>query len=326
MKYKESRGHERNQHAMKGNQYTMKGIKTALSTATAVVLICVFWAAPSAGTTLTALQIMEKADQVARTAYATEVAAVKLTTCKYKIVSGAVKCADKPRVVVADNAKKGKLENGLFSVRSLLVLREPISEKGTGLLVYEYGERGRDNDNWLYLPALGKTNRVIASDDSAGSVFGSEFSVESTQNPEARKIDEFTYRVIEETNFQKRPAWVVEMIPTAEKAKKTSYQKIVVWVDKATYLTLKEDYYRAGRLHKQRMQSGIRSIDGHYGVTKVTVNNLGSSRISQMHKFQIRRNIEIADDYLTQRALTDFAFRERNLTRFRTELGKSKDE
>lgn len=67
-------------------------------------------------------------------------------------------------------------------------------------------------------------------------------------------------------------------------------------------------------------------IDGVYGVTKVTVNNFASSRISQMNKFQIRRNIEIVDEYLTQRALTDFAFRERNLGQFRTELEKSKSE
>lgn len=275
---------------------------------------------------LTPLQIMEKADHAARKAYFSEVAAVRLTTCKYKIVSGAPKCVDKPREVVADNAKKSYDSNDRFSVHSLLVVREPASDKGTGLLVYEYAEKGRDNDNWLYLPALGKVNRVIANDDEGGSVFGTEFSVESTQNPEARKIHEFTYRILEQTTFQKRPTWVIEMTPTPEKARKTSYQKIVAWIDKGNFMVLKEEYYRGGKVHKQRIQSGIRSIDGHYGSTRVTVTNFASSRISRMDKFQIRRNIPIDDKYLTQRALTDFAFRERNLAQFRSELAKSKAE
>ncbi len=275
---------------------------------------------------LTPLQIMEKADHAARKAYVSEVAAVRLTTCKYKIVSGAPKCVDKPREVVADNAKKSYQDGNKFSVHSLLVVREPASDKGTGLLVYEYAEKGRDNDNWLYLPALGKVNRVIANDDEGGSVFGTEFSVESTQNPEARKVHEFTYKIIEHATFQKRPAWVIEMTPTAEKARKTSYQKIVAWIDKDNFMVLKEEYYRGGRVHKQRIQSGIRSIDGHYGATRVTVTNFASSRISRMDKFQIRRNIEVDDKYLTQRALTDFAFRERNLAQFRGELAKSKAE
>jgi hypothetical protein len=204
----------------------------------------------------------------------------------------------------------------------LSIVREPIGDMGMSLLVYEYGQRGRDNDNWLYLPALLKVNRVVGNDDEGGSVFGSEFSVETTENPEGRKIYEYTYKLLEETTYEGRPTWVIEMLPNAEKARKTNYSKVVAWIDQQTYLPVKEDLYRNGKVYKQRTQSGIKKIDGVYVITKVVMNNLSTSRISQMDKRAMRHNTEIPDEFLTQRALTDFGFRERHLAKFRAELAK----
>ncbi len=296
----------------------MKSIKTNLH----VMLLACALAPLTALAAKSADQIMANVDHATRTAYSTQLASVKITTCKYVLANGSVKCSEKPRVVVAENIKKGEVVDGKYNDKSLLIVREPISDKGTSLLVYEYGERGRDNDNWLYLPALGKVNRIIASDDEAGSVFGSEFSVETTENPEGRKIYEYTYKLLEETTHQGRPVWVIEMLPTQVKAKKTSYDKVVAWIDKETYLPLKEDLYRNGKIHKQRTQSDIKKIDGVSVVLKVVVNNRSSSRVSQMDYMAMRHNTDIPDEFLSQRGLTDFAFRERNLATFRDRLNK----
>lgn len=304
-------------------QRPMHSIKRLLQASIFVITISAA-TQPSAQSALSAEEIMQKVDFATRKAFKTQIAHVKITTCRYKMVAGAVKCSEKPRSVIAENAKKVKLDGDLYSDRQLSIVREPASDKGTGLLVYEYGERGRDNDNWLYLPALGKVNRVIANDDEGGSVFGSEFSVETTENPEARKFHEYTYKLLEDTKFQGRNAWMIELTPTAEKARKTKYGKVVVWIDKESFITLKEDLYRGGRIHKQRTQSGIRRVDGIYVSTKVVMNNMSASRVSQMDKMSMRHDVEIDDEYLTQRSLTDFAFRERNLARFRTELSQSK--
>lgn len=268
-------------------------------------------------------EIMEKVDFAARKAFSTQIATVRITTCKYTVVEGAVKCSERPRVVLAENTKKVTITDGLYNDASLSVLRDPVADRGSSLLVYEYGQRGKPNDNWLYLPALGKVNRVISSDDQGGSVFGSEFSVETTENPEARKLHEYTYEVLEETTHEGRPVWVVELTPTPEKARITPYTKVVVWVDQETYLTLKEDMYRGERVHKQRTQSELKQIDGVWVATRVIMNNLSSSRISLMAKLAMRHNVEVDDAFLTQRALTDMSFRERNLARFRAELNQA---
>jgi len=268
-------------------------------------------------------ELMAKVDHAQRKPFSTQLATVKITTCKYTLNNGKVSCTEKPRIVVAESVKMSDGADGLYNAKTSMLVREPISDKGTSMLIYEYGERGRDNDNWLYLPALGKINRIIANDDDGGSVFGSEFSVETAENPMGRKIYEFTYKIIEESTYQGRPVWVVEMLPTLEKAKKTNYNKVVAWIDKATYLVLKEDLYRNGKVYKQRVQTGIERIDDVTVVTKMVMNNLATSRISQMEYMGLRHNIDVPDEYLSQRAMTDFAYRERYLSQFRSQISNS---
>jgi hypothetical protein len=297
-------------------------VRAALPAAVLSLAVAVPLAAAAPTAALTADEIMQKVDHAVRKSFTTQLASVKITTCKYMLVNGSAKCSERPRVVVAENAKKAEVVDGLYNYAQLSILREPISDKGASLLVYESGERGKDNDNWLYLPALAKVNRVIANDDEGGSVFGSEFSVETTENPEGRKTEDFTYRIVEETTYEGRPVWVIEMLPTPEKARRTAYGKVVAWVDKTTFLAVKEDLYRNGRVHKQRTQSEIKQVDGVYVAAKIVMNNWSTSRISQMDKMAMRHNAEIPDEFLTQRALTDFSFRERNLAKFRAELAK----
>lgn len=267
-------------------------------------------------------EIMARVDQANRKAYATQLTATKIVTCRYTVVNGTPTCSEKPRIVVADSAKKTNID-GHYSPKVLLVVREPISDRGTGLLVFEYEESGRDNDNWVYLPALGKIKRVIASDDNGGSVFGSEFSVETMENPPSRKLQEYTYKIVEETTLQGRAVWVIEMLPTPEKARKSSLSKVMAWIDQQTYLALKEDLYRHGKLHKQRIQTDIRQVDGVYMTAKIVMNNLSTSRISQMTYPAVRHNLDIPDEYLGQRALTDFAFRERMLNKLNGEMARN---
>lgn len=266
--------------------------------------------------------IIAEVDKVARKSYATRIANVKINTCKYTVVNNNIRCVDKPRVVIVENAAKVNDANDSYARATLLFVSEPLSDKGSTLLSYEYEQRNRDNDNWLYLPALGKVKRVIASDNEGGSVFGSEFSVETTENAEARKIYEYTYKYIEESTFQNRPVWVVEMTPTPERAKKTRYEKIVLWIDKETAIPLKEDYYRNGKIHRQKTQSNIKKIDNVNVALTVVMNNLSTSRISQMDHMSMRHDVEIPDEYFSQRVLTDFPYRERQLSRFRSLLGE----
>ncbi len=57
----------------------------------------------------------------------------------------------------------------------LMFFLSPADVKDTGFLTFDYDDDDRDDDQWLYLPALKKTKR-IATGDKSGSFMGSDFS------------------------------------------------------------------------------------------------------------------------------------------------------
>ena len=56
----------------------------------------------------------------------------------------------------------------------LMFFLTPADVKNTAFLTYEYADN-RDDDQWLYLPALRKSKRIAAADKS-GSLMGSDFN------------------------------------------------------------------------------------------------------------------------------------------------------
>ena len=57
----------------------------------------------------------------------------------------------------------------------LMFFMEPADVKDTSFLTWDYDDPNKDDDQWLYLPALRKTKR-IASTDKDGSFMGSDLN------------------------------------------------------------------------------------------------------------------------------------------------------
>jgi hypothetical protein len=262
-------------------------------------------------------EIMKMVDDVNRKAFNTAVVKTQLSTCKYEKSDNGIRCKDKPRVVVLEVGEK-KYGGDNRDGKSIALVLEPISDKGVGMLRYEYYEANRDNENFLYLPALGKVRRLVSGSDNedGGSFFGTEFYGDDAQ---ARKINEFTYQLLREETYDDRPTWVIEVTPTAERAKKTAYGKLVVWIDQERKIYLKEDIYnRSGKLYRQRLYRKYTLIDNVWLSRSQTMNNLATNRITSIDNISVTYHREVPDEVLTERSLTDFTFRERNLALLRT--------
>ena len=72
---------------------------------------------------------------------------------------------------------------------SLMFFLSPADVRNTGFLTYDYDESGKDDDQWLYLPALRKTKRIAAGDKS-GSFMGSDLNYSDMTSPD------LTYTII----------------------------------------------------------------------------------------------------------------------------------
>ena len=82
---------------------------------------------------------------------------------------------------------KMKVLEGESEDKSLMEFITPADVKGTKFLSYEHVNK--DDDQWLYLPALKRVKR-IASKNKSGAFMGSEFSYEDLS---AFNVKKYTY-------------------------------------------------------------------------------------------------------------------------------------
>jgi hypothetical protein len=120
--------------------------------------------------------------------------------------------------------------------QSLMFFLSPADVKETGFLTYDYDGADKDDDQWLYLPALRKTKR-IASDDKSGSFMGSDFNYSDMTD---RELERYDYTLMDETEVDGVPVWQIESIPrTKEEIKETGYKKSIIFVRKDNYVIIR---------------------------------------------------------------------------------------
>ena len=154
-------------------------------------------------------------------------------------------------------------ENGDKTISTFL---SPADVKGTKVLGWQHVDR--DDDQWLYLPALKRVKR-IASRNKSGSFMGSEFSYEDIGNQNPRK---YTFKGEPEiVMLDGLECYKGERIP---KDKHSGYTKQVTWVDTKDFLIRKIDYYdRKKELLKTATFSDYKKVDGVWRVGKIVMKN-----------------------------------------------------
>ena len=293
-------------------------MKTLLLTAALTTTLLLASVTPLQAADMSALEIVQKMDDERRASTESAFNRMKLTTCKYGVKNGKLKCVEKPRVKLMESAQINTGVDNKDS-KSIAIILQPASEKGIGMLSWTYDASDKDNETWLYLSALGKVKRIAAGSDDEDSeptsMFGSEIT---TEDMETGKLDDYTYTLLKEGDYKGRPVYVVESVATPERMKKTRYSKSQTWIDAERFVALKVQMYdKQGNLVK-RMQVGKMELINDIWVTRsLTMFNLIAQRLTNMKLEAITFGVEIDEGFLTQRALTDAAFRQSHLGKLR---------
>lgn len=244
-----------------------------------------------------------------------EISRTKLSTCRISKKDKKIACVKKPRVKVFEGVRKdyGPQEK---DSKSVMIILDPPGVRGIGFLQYDYDKR--DTDQWIYFSALGKVKKIVSASENEpnkGSFFGTEISYEDV---EQKKLDEYVYKIIKSETYQGRECWVIESLPTQQRARKSNYSKSLSWVDKERFLVLKTVLFnRQGRKAKRITMRNIEQIDGIWSARKIYFNNLLTKRMTTLSLEAVAYNIPVKDEIFTQRTLTDSAFREQNLEKLR---------
>ncbi|MCK4359573.1 MAG: outer membrane lipoprotein-sorting protein [Candidatus Cloacimonetes bacterium] len=166
--------------------------------------------------------------------------------------------------------------------KSIIFFQSPADVKGTGFLQFEYDDPSKEDDRWLYLPALKKVRRISGSSKS-DYFMGTDFTYDDMGD---RAVDEDNHKLLREEEIDSIKCWVVESIP---KDKDYMYSKVVKWIRQDALIPLKVEFYdRQTNLLKVLKISDIRKQDGFWTAFKMEMNNIQDKHktileIKEMH-------------------------------------------
>jgi len=151
--------------------------------------------------------------------------------------------------------------------RSMIVFEAPSDIKSTALLTYEHFDK--DDDQWIYLPALKRVKR-IASKNKSGSFMGSEFSYEDLSSQKRFKYN-YKEDVVEKDN-----TLIVQRVP---KDKYSGYSKQIVYVDVKSFLVQKVEYYdRKKELLKRALFIDYKKIKDIWRFGSIEMENIQTKK------------------------------------------------
>jgi hydrophobe/amphiphile efflux-3 (HAE3) family protein len=140
--------------------------------------------------------------------------------------------------------------------KGLIRFVAPADVRGTALLSIENADR--EDDQWLYLPALRKSRRISAANKS-DSFVGSDFAYEDL-GPE--EIDQHDYKLLREDTVDGAAVYVIVATPNNDARKRESgYSRREIFVRKDNAAIARIDFYdRQSELLKVLRTKDIRQV------------------------------------------------------------------
>lgn len=181
--------------------------------------------------------------------------------------------------------------------KSIVEFHEPKDVSGTRLLTFTH--KVKDDDQWLYLPALRRVKR-ISSRSQSGPFMGSEFAYEDMGSQE---VEKYTYNYIKDENISGQNCYLVERVPVNPYS---GYKKQNVWIDKAEYRVQKVDFYdRKNSLLKTLDYRNYKKYQGKFWrAHDLDMKNHQTQKSTSLEWREFRFNTGLKDSQFTQSKLS----------------------
>ncbi|MBI4687227.1 MAG: outer membrane lipoprotein-sorting protein [Nitrospirae bacterium] len=172
---------------------------------------------------------------------------------------------------------------------------QPADVKDMTFMVHKYP--AKDDDRWLFVPAINMVRRIAAQDKSSSFV-GSDFTYEDVSG---RDIEDDAHSIIREEKVGVRDCYVIKSAP---KAQDVDYSYKLSWIDKGNFLPIKEEFYdKKGERYKIFSADEIKDIKGFPTITKRSMKNLQSGHMTETVFVKADYNISIDDSLFSERFL-----------------------
>lgn len=188
--------------------------------------------------------------------------------------------------------------------KTVLFFRSPTHVKGTGFLTFDYADKSRDDDQWLYLPALRKTRRISAA--NRGDYFlGTDLTYEDIKK--GTKIDEedFMFKTLKEVKLGNRLCYLLEAIPVNDQIKKElKYSKVHFYVDSRTWIAVKTAYWDvSGNRLKTTEVKDLQLINDIWTVQRIEAENHKTGHHSILSFSEVDYESDLDDQVFSEQRL-----------------------
>jgi hypothetical protein len=165
-----------------------------------------------------------------------------------------------------------RLNDGPRDQKFYVYFQTPADVRKMAFLVWKNADR--DDDRWLWLPALNLKKR-IAPGDKRTSFVGSDFFYEDVSG---RGLEEDSHQLVETT----ADAYLIRNEPKDPGSVEFAYY--LVWIDKTDFLPRKAEYYNPqGQLYRRVEALRVETVDGHPTVIESKASDLiaGTSTLNR---------------------------------------------
>ena len=230
-------------------------------------------------------EIMEKSREVSRMVGMEAVSTLKILDAK-------------GRERIRQTSMASKLFSASDTEKRIIRFLAPADVKGTGLLIFDYEEK--NDDMWIYMPALRKTRRIVSSEKSK-SFMGSEFSNADMSAP---RLDDFEYNLLASEQVDGVKCWKINVIPVNDDVMdEMGFDLKTVWIGQADYVTRRAEYFDENEeLVKVMTAKDVKLLDPagkKYMATNMVMENVQNGRKSVMTMDKVQFSPDVGDQYFT---------------------------
>jgi len=172
--------------------------------------------------------------------------------------------------------------------KSVMVFKKPADVSGTAFLSWDYDDPAREDDKWLYMPAMKKVRRISGA--SKNEYFmGSDFTYDDMGD---RNVEEDTHTLVGEETIDVHDCWKIESIPVNPQ---DMYTRKLLWVCKAADMVIKAEYYDKDGLLKIYKALDFRRQDGFWTVFRSEMDNVSRNHKTVMEAASVQYDSGIDD-------------------------------
>jgi len=195
-----------------------------------------------------------------------------------------------------------KLLPGTTDNRRVIVFNAPADIRGTKTLLVEHA--GADDDIWIYLPAMKKVRRLVAS-NKKDSFVGTDFSYGDVIG---HKVEDWNHKILRQEASGGFDCWVIESTPATPQVADTSgYSKRISWIDKRSFVALRTDIFDLqGAFLKRLTQEDVREVDPEHErwqAMRLVAENAQTNHKTIIELRNFKADTGVSDASFTPRAL-----------------------